>query len=125
MEYQTIGRHMMLDVWGVDFGMLNDMESLRDMMCDAAIKCGATILDVSYKKFDPHGVTVLVLLSESHLSIHTYPERGFAGIDGYTCGNTVDPEIAINYLIEKLRPKEFYCTRTIRGTGEFVTTKVS
>jgi S-adenosylmethionine decarboxylase len=124
MEYQTFGRHVMLDVWGVDFNKLNDLEGLRDWMCEAAKKCGATVLEVSCKKFYPHGVTVLVLLSESHLSIHTYPEKGFAGIDGYTCGDTVDPEIAINYLIEQLQPKESYCTRTIRGTGEFTTTKL-
>lgn len=58
------------------------------------------------------------MLSESHLSIHTYPERGFAAIDCYTCGETVDPQLAIDYLVSVLKPERTYAKKLIRGLGE-------
>jgi S-adenosylmethionine decarboxylase len=118
MEYSTFGRHVAIDTWGVDFDLLNDAEWLQQQMVEAAEACGATVLSVQGKQFDPQGATVLVLLSESHLSIHTYPERNFAAIDCYTCGDTVDPEVAIEYLVKVLKPEKTYAKKLIRGLGE-------
>jgi S-adenosylmethionine decarboxylase len=125
VEYKTFGRHVLADVWGVDFNKINDIEFLKEHMYKAAEKSGATILAMEDEAFTPCGVTVLVLLSESHLSIHTYPEKGFAAIDGYTCGDDVDPEIAINYLLSILEPERIYSSKIIRGTGELQITKYS
>lgn len=118
MEYSTFGRHVAVDTWGVDFDMLNDAEFLQAQMVDAAEACGATVMSVQSKQFEPQGATVLVLLSESHLSIHTYPERGFAAIDCYTCGETVDPQLAIDYLVSVLKPEKTYAKKLVRGLGE-------
>lgn len=118
MEYSTFGRHVAIDTWGVDFDLLNNAELLQHHMVEAAEACGATVLSVQSKQFDPQGATVLVLLSESHLSIHTYPERGFAALDCYTCGDTVDPEVAIEYLVKILNPEKAYARKIIRGVGE-------
>lgn len=87
-------------------------------MVEAAEVCGATVLSVQSKQFEPQGATVLVLLSESHLSIHTYPEKGFAALDCYTCGETVDPQLAIDYMISVLKPEQTHATKLIRGMGE-------
>lgn len=118
MEYSTFGRHVAIDTWGVDFNLLNDSETLQYHMIEAAEACGATVLSVQAKQFEPQGATVLVLLSESHLSIHTYPEKGFAALDCYTCGETVDPEIAIDHMVKALRPSKVYARKLIRGVGE-------
>jgi S-adenosylmethionine decarboxylase len=118
MEYSTFGRHVAIDTWGVDFDLLNNAEWLQQQMVEAAEACGATVLSVQAKQFDPQGATVLVLLSESHLSIHTYPERNFAAIDCYTCGDTVDPQVAIEYLVNVLKPEKTYAKKLIRGLGE-------
>lgn len=118
MEYSTFGRHVAVDAWGVDFEVLNNAELLTAHMVEAADYCGATVLSVQSKQFEPQGATVLVLLSESHLSIHTYPERGFAAIDCYTCGETVDPQLAIDYLVSVLNPEKTYAKKLIRGLGE-------
>lgn len=118
MEYKTFGRHIVADVWGVEFNRINDLEFLMEHMRKAAEKCGASVLGVQYEAFKPCGVTVLVLLSESHLSIHSYPEKGFAAIDGYTCGDHVDPQIAIDYLLSILEPKTIHSAKIIRGTGD-------
>ena len=118
MEYSTFGRHVAVDTWGVDFSLLNDAELLQAQMVEAAEASGATVLSVQSKQFEPQGATVLVLLSESHLSIHTYPEKGFAAIDCYTCGDTVDPQVAIDYLVSVLRPENVHAKKLIRGMGE-------
>jgi S-adenosylmethionine decarboxylase len=118
MEYSTFGRHVAVDVWGVDFDLLNSAEYLQAQLVEAAEACGATVMSVQSKQFEPQGATVLVLLSESHLSIHTYPERGFAAIDCYTCGETVDPQLAIDYLVSVLNPEKTYAKKLVRGLGE-------
>ncbi|MGG3840430.1 adenosylmethionine decarboxylase [Paenibacillus thiaminolyticus] len=118
MEYSTFGRHVAVDTWGVDFDLLNNAEYLQTQLVEAAETCGATVLSVQSKQFEPQGATVLVMLSESHLSIHTYPERGFAAIDCYTCGETVDPQLAIDYLVSVLKPERTYAKKLIRGLGE-------
>ncbi|MBN3525636.1 MULTISPECIES: adenosylmethionine decarboxylase [Paenibacillus] len=118
MEYSTFGRHVAVDTWGVDFDLLNNAEFLQTQLVEAAEACGATVLSVQSKQFEPQGATVLVMLSESHLSIHTYPERGFAAIDCYTCGETVDPQLAIDYLVSVLKPERTFAKKLVRGLGE-------
>ena len=100
-----------MDTWGVDFELLNNAEWLQAQMVEAAEVCGATVLSVQSKQFEPQGATVLVMLSESHLSIHTYPERGFAALDCYTCGETVDPQLAIDFMVSVLKPETFYAKK--------------
>ncbi|GAA5346893.1 adenosylmethionine decarboxylase proenzyme [Planifilum fimeticola] len=117
MEYSTFGRHVAMDAWGVDYHLLNDVTQLERHLVTAAEKCGATVLSVQSKKFEPQGATVLVLLSESHLSIHTYPEKGFAALDCYTCGYTVDPMLAIQYLMDVLKPTQAFPKVLRRGDG--------
>lgn len=119
-EYSTFGRHVAMDAWGVPFDLLNNAEELKKYMIQAAESCGASVLSVQAQKFDPQGVTVLVMLSESHLSIHTYPEKGFAALDCYTCGHTVDPQIAIDYMIEYLQPSQAFAKVLKRGDGPIV-----
>ncbi|ALS26970.1 adenosylmethionine decarboxylase [Paenibacillus cisolokensis] len=118
MEYSTFGRHVAVDAWGVDFDLLNNAEMLQAHMVEAAEACGATVLSVQAKQFEPQGATVLVLLSESHLSIHTYPEKGFAALDCYTCGETVDPQLAIDYMMSVLKPEKVHAKKLVRGIGE-------
>jgi len=121
MEYSTFGRHVAVDTWGGNPELLNSAELLQAHLVEAAEACGATVLSVQAKQFEPQGATVLVMLSESHISIHTYPERGFAAIDCYTCGETVDPQLAIDYLVDVLKPaknlreKNYQRARRIAG----------
>jgi S-adenosylmethionine decarboxylase len=118
MEYSTFGRHVAVDTWGASFERLNSAEWLQAQMVEAAEVCGATVLSVQAKQFEPQGATVLVLLSESHISIHTYPERGFAALDCYTCGETVDPQLAIDFMVSVLKPEKVYAKKLVRGMGE-------
>lgn len=118
MEYSTFGRHVAVDAWGVRYDLLNDADWLQNQLVEAAEITGATVLSVQSRQFEPQGATVLVMLSESHLSIHTYPEKGFAAIDCYTCGETVDPQSAVDRLMEVLKPERVHAKKLIRGLGE-------
>lgn len=126
MEYSTFGRHVVVDAWGVRYELLNDVKFLEKSLVEAAEACGATVLSVQSKQFTPQGATVLVLLSESHISIHTYPEKGFAALDCYTCGETVDPQIAVEYMVQVLQPEKYHAKMLTRGLGpiEVVSPKV-
>lgn len=118
VEYSTYGRHMAVDAWGIAFEHLNEADLLLAQMVQAAEASGATVLSVQSKQFEPQGATVLVLLSESHMSIHTYPEKGFAALDCYTCGETVDPRVAIEAMLAFLQPSSFSEVNITRGMGE-------
>jgi len=73
------------------------------------------VVDVLHKPFDPHGDTVVWILSESHFSLHTYPESCYISVDCYTCGEEGDPHAAINYLRKVLQPKNTSETFLLRG----------
>lgn len=120
LEYLTFGRHIVADAWGIDFDRINDLSFLKFHLEKAAEICGATVLAVEGRAFDPVGVTVIVVLSESHLSIHTYPEKGYAAIDGYTCGNKIEPKEAVDYLLAILEPRKVFAKTIIRGVGELM-----
>ena len=75
-------------------------------MENAASASGATVCQTIFKKFDPYGITVLCLLSESHISIHTWPEKGQAAVDCYTCGDC-NPKISCDVIIQQLNPLEY------------------
>lgn len=107
----------MVDAWGVSFDLLNSCELLEQYLLDAAEKSGATVITSKIRKFEPQGISAFVLLAESHISIHTYPEKGFAAIDCYTCGEAVDPTRAVQYLIEQLKPTQTHSKLLQRGIG--------
>lgn len=97
-----MGKHYLLNLYGCSFILLNDEKLLIELLEHAATVSGATVIQTISKKFDPQGVTVLSLLSESHISIHTWPEKGEAAIDIFTCGEC-NPKIGCDLIIEKLK----------------------
>ena len=85
----------------VTFEKLNDIDLIEKIFVDAALKSGAEVREVAFHKFAPQGVSGVVIISESHLTIHSFPEHGYASIDVYTCGN-LDPNIAADYIADAL-----------------------
>jgi S-adenosylmethionine decarboxylase len=115
MQYLTSGKLYAADLWGVDFEKLNNKEFLHKLLKEAAELCGATVIGEQSKQFEPQGVTVLHMLSESHISCHSYPESGFIAIDCYTCGSEPQPIIAIDHVITKLKPEKYIIKKLCRG----------
>jgi len=112
----TLGRHVISELWGCDYNKLNDMDFIERLFVDAALKSGAEVREVAFHQFAPQGVSGVVIISESHLTIHSFPEHGYASIDVYTCGN-LDPTIAADYIAEKLNATSRETIEFPRGMG--------
>ena len=97
-----MGKHYLLNLYGCEFDVLNNEVYLRNLIKLAAETTGATVLQTISHKFEPHGVTAMCLLSESHISIHTWPEKGEAAVDIFTCGDA-EPRIGCDVLIFQLK----------------------
>jgi S-adenosylmethionine decarboxylase proenzyme len=99
---EALGYHVMMELFDCDRDVLNDREKIEEYMLMAAKKAGATVIETAFHHFNPQGVSGVVVIAESHLAIHTWPEYGYAAVDVFTCGETVDTFTAYRYLKEKL-----------------------
>jgi S-adenosylmethionine decarboxylase len=128
---KALGTHIVCELSGCDAAKLTDVDAVREMMQNAARAANATIIESAFHRFQPQGVSGVVVIQESHLSIHTWPETGYAAMDFYTCGDHTDPWAACEYAAEALDAKAMLTTEVKRGveaaTGRFthiVTTEV-
>lgn len=109
-----LGTHVLLDFYDCTRD-LNNPDSLEKLLVDAALKAHTTVLHSYSHKFSPQGVSCVVVISESHLSIHTWPEYGQAQLDVFTCGDNALPTLAVDYLQKELNPKRAVIHRQKRG----------
>ena len=103
MSSRSVGLHVLADVSGSTSPLLDDAAGLEALLRSAAEQAGATVLTGHHHAFEPHGATAIVVLAESHVSIHTWPEWGGATLDAFTCG-AADPERLIDLVIAGLNP---------------------
>ncbi|NLJ71854.1 MAG: S-adenosylmethionine decarboxylase proenzyme [Syntrophomonadaceae bacterium] len=115
---QTLGRHILAEMYGCPFEVLNDVSRVEDIMVNAALEAGAEVREFVFHKFSPQGVSGVVVISESHLAIHTWPELGYAAIDVFTCGDKVNPWDACNYLAELFKADYVNASEIQRGIIE-------
>ena len=99
----ALGRHLLLDLHGCPAPLLDDIHALERHLAQAARSAGATVINTTFHRFSPFGVSGVVVIQESHLSIHTWPESGFAAIDIFTCGAGADPARAADHLQRALQ----------------------
>ncbi|MGY1942178.1 adenosylmethionine decarboxylase [Nocardia asiatica] len=118
MTAEFTGWHVLAEFGGVDADLCDDLERLESALRESLIAAGVTICDVVHKKFEPQGVTVLALLSESHASIHTYPESGDIFVDVFTCGSIgAGASKAVELLRDALAPRDVRMQVIRRGHG--------
>jgi S-adenosylmethionine decarboxylase proenzyme len=115
---KALGRHILAEFFECDREILNDVERVENYMKRSALECGATIVNSVFHTFNPHGVSGVVVIAESHLAIHTWPEYGYAAIDVFTCGDTVDPWIATEALKEYFKADSIKTVEMNRGELE-------
>ena len=101
-ELTTVSRHIIADITADDPASLDDFPLILEALTLGAKAAHATILHTAYHKFEPQGVTAFLLLSESHISIHTWPELNRAALDIYTCGAHTDPDAGLDTLLAHL-----------------------
>jgi S-adenosylmethionine decarboxylase len=111
----ALGNHLLVDLKDCDIAILNDLGKVRTTMVQAAREAGATIVDESFHEFNPFGISGMVIIAESHLSIHTWPEYGYAAVDIFTCGDIIKPEEAATFLIKQFECKNPLIVEMKRG----------
>lgn len=117
-EHNPIGHHYIVEASGCDPEIISSVAKVQQILVRAAELVGATVWSVSFHKFPPLGVSGVVVISESHLSAHTWPEYGYGALDIYTCGDKIDPEKAIIYAVEAFGASSSHMTEITRGLDE-------
>jgi len=115
LSITNLGRHILAEFYNCNSNVLNNVELIEKYMHEAADACGATVIETKFHMFSPYGVSGVVIISESHLAIHTWPEFGYAAVDLFTCGDSCDPLISYEYLKEKLCAGKGIYTELKRG----------
>ncbi|MGF1496093.1 MAG: adenosylmethionine decarboxylase [Elainellaceae cyanobacterium] len=113
-----VGIHCILELYGCPSHLLNDGPFIQQALRDAARQARSTLVAEVLHQFEPQGVTALALLAESHISIHTWPEAGYAAVDVFTCGEQADPERACHYLTGSLQAAQHDLCKLPRKTGD-------
>lgn len=114
-ELYALGSHLLIELKDCNPVILQNLEEVRDALVSAAREAKATIVDISFHEFSPFGISGMVVIAESHLSIHTWPEYGYAAVDIFTCGEVIKPEIAAAYLIDRFESKSPSIVEMKRG----------
>ncbi|OQX73725.1 MAG: S-adenosylmethionine decarboxylase proenzyme [Campylobacteraceae bacterium 4484_4] len=112
---KALGKHLLAEYYGCDPDAINDIRLVERSMLEAARQAGATVIGSSFHLFEPYGVSGVVVISESHLTIHTWPEHHFAAVDIFTCGDDVDPMVAHRYLTEVFKTSHATVETVLRG----------
>lgn len=111
----TIGYHYIVEASGCDPKVLGDPAKLKEILLKAAKIGKMDIRIVHFYKFSPTGVSGMVVVSESHVSIHTWPEEGYAAIDVYICGTKSEPEKTLEYILKEIGAEHAHITEIERG----------
>jgi len=111
----ALGRHLLLELFDCDPDAINNLEAVKGALVEAAKRAHATIVDVVFHEFNPFGISGVVVIAESHLSIHTWPEYRYAAVDIFSCGDTLKPDIAANYLVEQFAAERTSAVELQRG----------
>lgn len=112
---KALGIHLLIEFWSCNRQKLDDMNYLEKIMAQAAQVAGATVLKTAFQDFNPQGVSGVVVIAESHLTIHTWPEHGYAAVDIFTCGSTVNPWTATRFLQQELEAADMQVKDFQRG----------
>lgn len=111
----ALGRHVLAEFYGCPEDILCNLEQIKHHMIEAALEAGAEVRETVFHEFSPQGVSGVVVISESHLAIHTWPEYGYAAVDVFTCGQTVNPWASCEYLKEAFSAHNMSAREIKRG----------
>lgn len=115
MIVTPVGTHCILELHGCPSDLLNDVLFVREAIEQASTRSLSTLLKLSSHQFYPQGVTAVALLAESHVSVHTWPEYGYAAVDIFTCGEDAKPQRACQYLAERFAARKHSLVVLPRG----------
>ena len=111
----SVGHQLLLDLGRIEAARLDDIDRLRRTLVEAARSAGATVVEDRFHHFEPHGVSGVVILAESHVAIHTWPELGTAAVDVFTCGDPALTQRVADAIEAALEPGSVNRRRFERG----------
>lgn len=114
-ELYALGNHLLIELRDCNPETLKSLEKVKSALVGAAKEASATIIDLSFHEFNPFGISGMVVIAESHLSIHTWPEYSYAAADIFTCGDVIKPDVAASYLIMQFESKNPSIIEVKRG----------
>jgi len=112
---EALGRQILVEFYDCNVDAINDISFIEDAMLTATRASNATIISHNFHKFSPHGVSGVIVIAESHVAIHTWPEYGYAAVDIFTCGETIDPWVIQEYLKDSLHSNNVSSMEMKRG----------
>ena len=116
-EAKALGYHLIIEVKNADPTRLKNKDKVEQIMCSIAQESGAHIIGSFFHQFQPYGVSGVIIIEESHLSIHTWPEHNYAAIDYFYCDESIDERVAIKLIKEYFKTNDVFIVRLDRGTG--------
>ena len=112
---KILGRHLIVELADCNRSVLNNQPLLEECFKEAVRRSGATIVKSVFHQYNPQGISGVIVIAESHISIHTWPEYGYAAVDFFTCGDSVDPHKAFEYVKASLESKDAHVVEMMRG----------
>ena len=112
---QALGRQILVELYNCDADILKNRDLIDAAMNEAVIRSKATVVTSTFHTFSPFGVSGVVVIAESHVAIHTWPEYGYAAVDIFTCGENIDPWVIHDYLKESFRSQNTSAMEIKRG----------
>jgi S-adenosylmethionine decarboxylase len=112
---ETLGRHILVECSGCNPAVLNDIDAVQEVLTEAALAAKAEVQERAFHRFTPFGVSGVIVISESHLSVHTWPEYGYAALDIYTCGTQTIPWTACQFVAAKFGASSVKAMEVKRG----------
>lgn len=112
---QSLGNHLIVELYDCHSDIINDVVTVETKLVEAVRLSGATIVQSVIHQFNPHGVSGVIVIEESHFSVHTWPEYGYCALDIFTCGDEIDYYSALHFLKEEFQAKNLSVTEMKRG----------
>lgn len=112
---EALGRQILVEFYDCKETKINDVEYIESSLINATKASNATIISHNFHKFSPYGVSGVVVIAESHVAIHTWPEYNYAAVDIFTCGDTIDPWVIQEHLKEYFESKNVSSMEMKRG----------
>jgi S-adenosylmethionine decarboxylase len=113
---QSLGKQLIVELYGCNRTLLDEPNHSERILVEAVNRSGATVIKPFFHHFSPHGVSGVVVIAESHVAIHTWPEFGYCAVDIFTCGNQVDTDLIFEHIRTEFQAKEVSVMEVKRGT---------
>ncbi|MBI3998398.1 MAG: adenosylmethionine decarboxylase [Armatimonadetes bacterium] len=115
---EPVGHHYIAEASGCNPEIIGKVEIVEQILVRAAEVANVTVWSISFHRFSPNGVSGVIVISESHLSVHTWPEYGYVALDIFTCGDDAKPEAAVEYALKEFGAASMHITEVTRGLEE-------